>query len=373
MKKPIIIVFIVILALHLLALTFFLLMQEKEHNPTDEMPAPKKDPVLIPEPELANRAVKSKTDRSGSPHATVDKNSKLSSSKRAEHHTAEKKQNTEFYVHKKIPAFNFSKSVNGNISAIPETKDASSGILVDMNTGKVLWNKNAKKTVPIASMTKMMTALLAFEDIRDGKVKYDQIIKVSKNAAAIGGSDIWLDPRESFPLKELLKAVLIKSANDAAFLVGEYLGGGNIENFVKRMNRRASELKLKARYFNPHGLPEKSPSKDNTASPEDLAKLAAMLLQFPELVKISSTPIDYIARKVGRNKKTMLTTTNKLLRSGVKGVDGMKTGYTRRSGFCITVTCLRNNRRLIAVVTGFKNSSERNSCVKKLLDWGYKR
>ena len=361
MKRPIIIVFIVILVLHLLALTFFLLMQKGDEPLIEE----REKPELVPEPEIESQTVVSPAQKK---IVTPEKKSDKVAVRRVPQ--VSKKS---FYHYKSIPAFDYSHAVSGNIAAIPETKNAKAGILVDLNSGRVLWNKNAKLAVPIASMTKMMTVLLAFEDIRDGKIKYDQIIKVSKSAASIGGSDIWLDPRESFPLKDLIKAILIKSANDAAFLVGETLGGGNIESFVKRMNRRAAELNLHAKYFNPHGLPGTSASKDNVATCEDLAKLAAMLLQFPEVVRISSTPIDYITRKVGRNKKTMLTSTNKLVRSKVEGVDGMKTGYTRRAGFCLTATCKRNDRRLIAVVTGFKSSAERNECVKKLLDWGYKR
>ena len=357
MKRSILVVFIVILVLHLLALTFFLLMQQEDK------------PVVSGSTPDATRS--SEVEK-GAEETERPITKKVPPEKKSVKREAKRPSNS-FYHYKPIPVFDYSHAVVGNISAIPETRNAKTGILVDLNSGKVLWNKDAKRAVPIASMTKMMTVLLTFEAIRDGKIKYDQIIKVSKNAAAIGGSDIWLDPRESFPLKDLIKAILIKSANDAAFLVGETLGGGHIEPFVKRMNRRAAELHLHAKYFNPHGLPENSASKDNVATCEDLAKLAGMLLQFPEVVKISSTPLDYIPRKIGRNKKTMLTSTNKLVRSKVNGVDGMKTGYTRRAGFCLTATCKRNNRRLVAVVTGFRSSAERNECVKKLLDWGYKR
>ena len=371
MKKPIIIVFVVILVIHLLGLTLFLLLQKKDNTDVDKDNAPEliPEPILIPESSAIPKSAKrvknprpSKSVKSSTQSTSVRKVSKSITA-----------PSGGFFVPAKIPTFNFRGAVSGNLSAVPETKNASAGILVDLSTGKVLWSKNAKKAVPIASMTKMMTVLIAVEDIRDGKMDYNQVIKVTKSAASIGGSDIWLDPRESFPVKDLLKAILIKSANDAAFLVGEYLGGGDINKFVARMNSRAAALGMHAKYFNPHGLPGKSLSKDNAATPEGLAKLAATLLQYPDVVKLSSTPIAYIDRKIGRNKKTMLTSTNKLVRSGVKGVDGMKTGYTRRAGFCLTATCRRDGRRMIAVVTGFRSSKERNTCVKKLLDWGYKR
>ena len=359
MKRSIIVVFIVILLLHLLGVLFLVLMQDDAKKPSVQS----KKSELTSEPE--HKAAKSE------PEPEVRK--KVVPPQKSISKKAPTRATNAFFRYKPIPTFDYRHAVVGNISAIPETRNAKSGILVDLDSGKVLWSKNAKLPVPIASMTKMMTVLLTFEDIRDGKIKYNQIVKVSKKAAAIGGSDIWLDPRESFPLKDLIKAILIKSANDAAYLVGETLGGGHIEPFVKRMNQRASELHLHAKYFNPHGLPGTTASKDNVASCEDLAKLAGMLLQYPEVVKISSTALDYIPRKIGRNKKTMLTTTNKLVRTKVNGVDGMKTGYTRRAGFCLTATCKRNGRRLVAVVTGFRSSTERNECVKKLLDWGYKR
>ena len=349
MKKPIIIIFAVILAIHLLGLGLFMAFRgggKEEEPPSPETPSGfEKD--TPPEPTLL-------PPESGSGRAPV------------------KRRATPRMNRVGTPKFSFDGAA-GKISGLPFTGKA--GILVDLDSGKVLWASNANKSVPIASMTKMMTALLAFEDIRAGKVSMDSEVKVSKKASAIGGSDIWLDPRESFKLRDLLKAMLIKSANDAAYQVAEYLGGsGGVAGFVKRMNSKASELGMKhTRFHNPHGLPETPSSNDNAAACRDLVVLAALLSRFPEVLEMTSTRMVYISRGVGKNKKTQLVNTNNLVRRGVPGVDGMKTGYTRHAGSCLTATCRRGGRRLIAVVAGFKHASDRDVFVRKLLDWGYKR
>jgi len=366
MKRPILIVFIIILAIHLLGLALFLISQQED--------GPEKDPdpkELIPEPEIDPGSIKKGPERT-----TSKKGPEGTKSPKVPPVAPPPTQKTasSFYVKREFPSFEFKGAATGNLSAVPSSKGARAGILVDLDTGKVLWSKNATKAVPIASMTKMMTVLIAYEAIRGGSIDYDTNIRVSKTAASVGGSDIWLDPRESFPLRVLLKAIIIKSANDAAQLVGETLGDGEIAVFVKKMNNRAEVLGLKkAKFYNPHGLPGSSASKDNVATCEELAKVAALLLQYPDVLKMSSTGIDYVERKIGKHKKTMLTNTNNLVRKGVKGVDGMKTGFTRRAGSCLTATCKRDERRLIVVVAGFNKASERDNCVKKLLDWGYRQ
>lgn len=249
---------------------------------------------------------------------------------------------------------------------LPKEELCQTGILVDPATRKVLWAKNADKAVPIASMTKMMTLLLTEEDLASGVVSRDTVIRVTKAAYEIGGSQVWLDPRESFPLSELLKAVAIKSANDAAYLVGEYLGRGDIDAFVARMNRRAGELGMKATHFyDPHGLGDDR-KRHNTASAHDMVILAEALLAYPEVIKLASTRMDTF-----RNGKTELKNHNNLVFNRVPGVDGLKTGYTDAAGFCVTITCLRDGRRLLGCVTGYKRPKDRDAFCKALLDWGY--
>lgn len=273
---------------------------------------------------------------------------------------------------KSFASFNYDGAVVGSKGLPAGVEKAKTGFLVDMDTGKVLWSKNAKKAVPIASMTKMMTALLAFEAVDNRPdVSLDTPIKVTKSAYKIGGSQVWLDPKETFPLGELLKSVQIKSANDSAELIAEFLGGGDADVFIAEMNRKANAMGLlKTRFHNPHGLPGEDMADENVSSCEDLARLANELLKYPTAVKWASTWLEYFRK--GSPKPTMLTNHNRLIKD-CEGVDGMKTGYTKRAGFCTTVTCKRGGKRLIAVVTGFPSWRERDKFVRKLLDWGYER
>ena len=259
-------------------------------------------------------------------------------------------------------------SFTGAVSHIGLKDEAScgTGILVEPATRRVLWAKAPEQAVPIASMTKMMTLLLAEEDIRAGKVKRDTVIPVTVEAYKIGGSQVWLDPKESFPMSELLKAVAIKSANDAAYLVGEYLGGGDIGAFIKRMNQRAKELGMThSTFYDAHGLGD-SAKRNNLASAHDMILLGEQLLTYPEVMRLAATPMDTF-----RNGKTELKNHNNLVFQRVTGVDGLKTGYTKASGFCVTFSCLRGNRRLLGCVTGFKSAKARDNFCKALLSWGY--
>lgn len=274
--------------------------------------------------------------------------------------------------------YNYTYAVNGNIPELPASAGAHAGILVDADTHTVLWAKDAKGSYPIASMTKIMTALLAYEDVVAGRngLTLETKIPVTRAAMKIGGSQVWLDPTETFPLQELLQAISIKSANDAAYLVAEYLGGGDVSSFVRRMNTRAAELNMtKTRFFNPHGLPGDSSASDNVSSPEDMARLAERTLTYPMLMKWASTQrADF--RPPGTRGHLQIINHNHLLPGGrypSAGVDGLKTGFINRSGYCVTATCLRNGKRLVVVVVGFDSAKNRDQFVGKLLDWGYPR
>ena len=260
----------------------------------------------------------------------------------------------------------------GDIPSLPNSKLAVTGILVNVDTRRVLWAKNCRKSVPIASMTKMMTGLLAFEAIENNpNINLNTEIQVTNEAYKIGGSQVWLDPRESFTLKELLKTVMIKSANDSAYLVAQYLGGGDISTFINKMNKKAKEIGMpNAHFSNPDGLPEKYAADDNRATAEGLVFLAEHLRQYSLADKWAKTKIAYF--REDSKKPTMLVNTNHLIRDGVTGVTGMKTGYITRSGFCLTVTCTRGGKNMIGAVTGFKSRKARDLFVKQLLDWGYK-
>ncbi len=269
-------------------------------------------------------------------------------------------------------SFSYKYAIEGNIKELPDSANATTGILVDLNTRNVIWAKNPRTPAPIASMTKMMTALLAFEELdKNPAITLDTVIPVSPTAMKIGGSQIYLDVKESFPLSDLLKSVMIVSANDSSELIAEFMSGNNVPAFVKKMNDRAKELMLPgAKFFNPTGLPGESSSEDNQCSPEGLIFLAELLMRHPKAVEWASTWIDYIRKD--SPKPFMMRNHNRLVNE-CPGVNGMKTGFINRSGFCTTVTCDRGGKKLACAVTGFKTRKERDEFVKKLLDWGYKK
>jgi D-alanyl-D-alanine carboxypeptidase (penicillin-binding protein 5/6) len=355
MKNSLFKIFIIILIFHVVLLLVFMNLKEGgkdfSEKKQESLNSEKEGPILVPED--SDIIEKSK----GLSNKNISKNSKI-------------KTVVSKIKRKKL---NYSKAVYSKISSIPELSNVKSGILVDTSNGKVLWSKNSKKVVRIASMTKIMTILLVYDALASGVLNLEDNIKVTREASKVKGGGIWLDTRETFKLKDLMKAAFIKSANDAAFLLGQTVGDGNIDNFIKAMNKKAKSLGLNnTKYYNPHGLPERS-GHDNVSTCEDLVYLGEELIgNYPQVLKLSSTKIDYVPRKVGKVKKTMLTNTNKLIRISYKGVDGLKTGYTKKAGFCIILTCLRNNKRYIAVLTGCKSSKIRDTIGKKLLDWASK-
>jgi len=274
--------------------------------------------------------------------------------------------------------FNYSGAIKGDIPSIPDSKDVSAGILVDLDTRQVLWAKDSKESLPIASMTKMMTMLIAYEDVLTGKngLTLDTQIKVTPAATKIGGSQVYLDSRESFSLRELLQAVAIKSANDAAYLVAESLGNGDVHLFVQRMNAKAKQLGMNNTTFhNPHGLPEKPSTADNVSTAEDMAILAEHILEHKQLMEWASTWVTGF-RPEGAKGHMQITNHNHLVPGSPEacaGVDGLKTGFINRSGFCITVTCKRGDKRMVAVAMGVPTRKGREIFLRKLLDWGYRR
>ena len=268
--------------------------------------------------------------------------------------------------------FDYRKAIWDNKLSLAGCKQAYTGILVDLDSHKVLWAKYPRKAVPIASMTKMMTLLLAFEALDSrSDLDLETALPVTPDAAGMGGSQVYLDVKEIHPFGELLKTMAIKSANDSAYLVGEYIGGNSMAHFISAMNKRAYKLRMPStKFVNAHGLPGNN--QDNSvSSPEGLAILAEQLLQYPLLLRWTSTKQDYF-RPEGDKSRQMLTNTNRLTGT-CSGVDGLKTGYTRAAGFCVTATCLRGGKRLVAVVSGFKSSKARNAFVSKLFNWGYRR
>ena len=254
------------------------------------------------------------------------------------------------------------------------SRGATTGILVDLTSGKVLWAKNPDKAVPIASMVKMMTVLVTLEELETrSDIDLSTRVQITGAVNTIPKDGvIYLDTRESFPLEHLLQAIVIKSANDAAVQIAEFIGGGDQQAFVARMNDRARSLGMKnTRYTSPCGLPVKG-REDSVSSPADLVILAEELLHYPKVMEFAGIQHIQIPRPLPPGKID-LSTTNKLVNPRWEGVDGLKTGFTNAAGSCLTVTCLRNGRRLVGVVTGFGSAGDRDRFCRALLDWGYAR
>ncbi len=241
---------------------------------------------------------------------------------------------------------------------------AKSNILIDYNTGSIITENNSDEELPMASMTKMMTLLIIMERIDSSKIKLTDMVPISENAASMGGSQIYLEAGTRMSLDTLLRAICIASANDATVAVAEYIAGSTGE-FVKLMNEKAVSLGLKHTNFkNVHGLDDEG----HYSSAHDMAFIARELLRHELILEYSSIYEDYIKHPDGTN--TWIVNTNKLI-NYYEGLDGLKTGFTKNSGYCITATAKRGNMRLISVVMGEENNSIRNQDTMELLNYGF--
>ncbi len=256
----------------------------------------------------------------------------------------------------------------------PGLKYVKYGILYDPSTNKVLWARNAKKSVVIASMSKMMTLLLALEKLKaNPKLNMNTIVKVTPSSTRVSPTIAGLKPGETISMELLLKSMIIKSANDSAELTAEVFGNGNAGNFISAMNRRAIELGMtKTSFSNPHGLPTRN-GDDNRASCEDLIILANKLLKHPEARKwVATKYMDF--RKNSKGQMLRFKNHNHLLENkSCPGVNGIKTGYTRRAGSCLAASCKRGNHELICIAAGCPSYKDRDKAVMLLFKWGFKR
>lgn len=244
------------------------------------------------------------------------------------------------------------------------TDDARSAILIERDTGTVLYDKNSTETLPPASMTKIMTMLLIMEAIDSGKLKMDEKIRTSEYAASMGGSQIFLEPGEEMTTEEMLQAIAIGSANDASVAMAERIAGSE-EAFVEQMNKKVKELSLKNTVFqNTTGLP----AENHYSTAHDMAIIAKELLKYDEITKFTGIYESYLRENT--EKKFWLVNTNRLVKF-YPGVDGLKTGYTSEAKYCLTATAEKNNMRVIAVVFGAPTSKSRNAQVTKMLDFAF--
>lgn len=242
--------------------------------------------------------------------------------------------------------------------------NAKSGILLDYDSGTVIFEKEADTKLSIASLTKMTAQIIILENIEQGKIKWDDIITVSENAASFGGSQIYLEPNEKMSVEDLFKGISVASANDATVAMAEAIAGSE-EEFVKLMNKKVEELGLKNTHFsNCTGL-----DVDNHYSTaRDLSVIARELLSHEKILEFSSIYEDYLREDT--ENKFWLVNTNKLVRQ-YQGADGLKTGHTDAAGYCLAATAKKNDMRLIAIVLGEENSKVRNSETMALLDYGF--
>ena len=241
--------------------------------------------------------------------------------------------------------------------------ECKSAILMEASTGRVLYEKNADEALPPASVTKVMTLLLIMEAVDSGKIQLTDMVPVSENAASMGGSQVYLQPGEQMSVEEMIKCVVISSANDCAVALAEFLCGSE-EAFVTQMNARAKELGMENTNFeNTNGLDDTT--VNHVISARDIAIMSRALISHELILKYSSIWMDTI-----RDGAFGLTNTNRLIRF-YSGANGLKTGSTSKAKFCISATAKRDNMQLIAVIMGAPTRDIRNNEAKQLLDFGF--
>ena len=243
-----------------------------------------------------------------------------------------------------------------------EMVNAKSAILMEQSTGKVLFEKNPDEKLQIASVTKTMTMLLIMEALREGKIKYTDMVTTSEHAASMGGSQVFLEPGEEMSVDDMLKAICVSSGNDAAVAMAEHLSGSE-EEFVSLMNKRAKELGAKnTNFINCNGLDE---TDEHFSTARDVALISAELLKHEDIQKYTTIWMDTL-----RDGKFGLSNTNKLIRF-YKGANGIKTGSTSKAKYCLSASAKRNDMQLVAVVLCAPSTQDRFQGATKLLDYGF--
>lgn len=258
-----------------------------------------------------------------------------------------------------VPSFASASEIKSDI-----VEESASAILLERDTGAVLYEKDSNKKLPPASMTKIMTMVLIMEAIESGKIKLDQKIRTSEYAASMGGSQIFLEAGEEMTADDMLKGIAIASGNDASVAMAEAIAGSE-EAFVKMMNNKAKAMGLKdTNFVNPTGLP----AENHYSTSHDMAMMARELLKYDLITKYTGKYEDYLREDT--DKKFWLVNTNKLVKF-YQGVDGLKTGFTNEAKYCLTATAMRDDMRVVAVVMGAPSPKKRNLEVTKLFDYAF--
>ena len=243
-------------------------------------------------------------------------------------------------------------------------ENAKSAILIEASTGEVLYSKNANERLALASMTKIMSLILIMENIENGNLNWNDIVVVSKNAASMGGSQIYLEQNEMMSVEDLVKGICVASGNDATVAMAEKIAGTEA-SFVKLMNDKAKEMGLKNTHFvNATGLD----AKDHYSSAYDMSIMARELVKHEKVLEFSSIYEDYLRKNT--NNSFWLVNTNKLVKF-YSYIDGLKTGYTSDAGYCLTATGKKKDMRLISVVMGEETTEKRSADTLAMLDYGF--
>ena len=243
-------------------------------------------------------------------------------------------------------------------------ENAQSAIMIEASTGEILYKKNANERLAPASMTKIMSLILIMENIESGRLKWNDIVVVSKNASSMGGSQIFLETNEMMSVEDLVKGICIASGNDATVALAEKIAGTE-GAFVKLMNNKAKELGLKnTNFVNATGLD----AEGHYSTAYDMAMMARELIKHEKILEFSSIYEDYLRKNT--DNSFWLVNTNKLVRF-YSYIDGLKTGYTGNAGYCLTATGQKNGMRLITVVMNEENTDMRTKDTIAMMDYGF--
>lgn len=245
-------------------------------------------------------------------------------------------------------------------------ENSKSAILIESSTGEILYQKNANEKLAPASMTKIMALILIMENLENGNLKWNDIVVTSKNAASMGGSQIFLEANEMMSVEDLVKGICIASGNDATVALAEKIAGTE-KAFVKLMNDKASSLELKNTHFvNATGLD----AEGHYSSAYDMSVMARELVRHEKILEFSSIYEDYLRKNT--EKSFWLVNTNKLVKF-YSYIDGLKTGFTKNAGYCLTATGKKKDMRLISVVMGSETTDKRSTDTLAMLDYGFNR
>jgi D-alanyl-D-alanine carboxypeptidase (penicillin-binding protein 5/6) len=243
-------------------------------------------------------------------------------------------------------------------------ENAKSAILIEASTGEILYSKNQNERLAPASMTKIMSLILIMDNIEKGNLKWDDMVVVSKNAASMGGSQIFLEANEKMSVEDLIKGICVASGNDATVALAEKIAGTE-GAFVKLMNKKAKELGLNnTNFVNSTGLD----AEGHYSTAYDMAMMAKELVKYEKILEFSSIYEDYLRKD--SNKSFWLVNTNKLVKF-YSYIDGLKTGFTSNAGYCLTATGKKKNMRLISVVMGEESTDRRSADTLAMLDYGF--